>query len=180
MHFFVSLTLSGAHHFGAKQKSANIDVDAWLCVFRPAVCLLVVTLYLFASLHKLNSTYISEQGFAPTIYRSIISNEQLLAFSQLFPTDAAFIAILPLLSVLIELAIPILLLFRRTRLIAILIGMSFHIILSLRSYPFVTDFPIFLGAAFVLSCPRPAVDLINVSISGTIAQAAALVELYKA
>ena len=164
-HFFVSLSLCASFALLAlKRRPFTIDAREWLRLFRPVVCLLVMALYLFASLHKLNSRYMSEHGAAPKMYLEIVGGEGMSAFAPLLPTDAGFLALLPALSVLTELAIPVLLLFRRTRLAAMLLGMIFHTALSLRAYPYVTDFPLLLGAAFVLFLPEAAIALINASL----------------
>ncbi len=164
-HFLVSLALCLS--FGlqaARGRSLGIRSDDWLRLFRPVVCLLVITIYLFAALHKLNSRYFSAHGSAPQMYLEIVGGDHLSAIAPLLPADAAFLALLPALSALIELTIPLLLLFRRTRLLAILIGMAFHVILSQRAYPYITDFPILLGAAYALFLPEAGIDRINTSL----------------
>ena len=92
MQFLVNATLCGSFVMLAFQRRTwHIDSREWLDAFRPVVCLLVVLLYLFASLHKLNSAYFSEDGFARSLYLSIAGNPQLLAFTNLLPTDEAFL-----------------------------------------------------------------------------------------
>ena len=165
MQLLVNITLCASYLFlTLRRRSHFIDSDEWLGVFRPVVCLLVLMLYLFASLHKLNTGYFSEHSYALRLYRDIVYGEHMSAFAHLFPTDDAFLALLAPLSVLTELAIPVLLCFRRTRLVAILIGMSFHTLLSLKEYPPGTDFPSLLGAAYILFLPNPSIDIINTSI----------------
>lgn len=147
-----------------RRKSLAIDSRDWFDSFRPALCLLILMLYLFASLHKLNSGYFSEGGFAIRLYRDIVFGKHMTAFAHLFPTPEAFMAILPHLSILTELAIPLLLFFRRSRLIAILLGISFHGLLSLKEYPPGTDFPTLLGAAYILFLPPSSIDIIRASV----------------
>lgn len=165
LQFFVSLTLCASFAIIAvKRKRPEIDSREWLVLFRPVICLLVVMLYLFASLHKMNGRYLSEFGAAPQMYRAIVHSERMAAFEPLFPTDDAFLAILPQLSILIELAIPILLLFRRSRLVALLIGVLFHTALSLREYPPAQDFIVFVAAAYILFLPDASIDVINATL----------------
>ena len=162
MQFLVNASLCGSFVMLALQRRTwRLDSRDWLDAFRPLVCMLVVLLYLFASLHKLNSAYFSEDGFARSLYLSIAGNPQLLAFANLLPTDEAFLAIVPHLSILVELGIPILLLFRPTRLLGIFVGMTFHTFLSLRLYPWVTDFPVVVGAAYILFLPAASIDILE-------------------
>jgi len=147
-----------------RRKSLELDSRDWFDSFRPALCLLILILYTFAALHKMNSGYFSQHSYALRLYRDIVYGEHMLAFTHLFPTQDALLAILPHLSILIELAIPLLLFFRRTRLIAILIGISFHCLLSLKEYPPGTDFPTLLGAAYILFLPPSSIDIIRASI----------------
>ena len=165
MQFLVNATLCASFIMLAVQRrSPDIASRDWLDAFRPTVCMLVVALYLFASLHKLNSAYFSEDGVTQSMYRAIVGGLQVSAFAHLFPTDEAFLALLPPLSILFELGIPILLILRPTRLLGIFIGMAFHAFLSLRAYPYVTDFPVVLGAAYILFLPDRSIDLIKASV----------------
>jgi len=165
LQFLVSITLFASFIIATvKRRSPKIDSREWLRLFRPIICLLVVMLYLFASLHKLNSRYMSELGAAPQMYRAIVYSEHMAAFAPLLPTDDAFIGILPQLSILIELAIPIMLLFRRSRLLAILIGIVFHAVLSLRSYPPALDVIVFVAAVYIPFLPDASIDIIRATV----------------
>ncbi len=165
LHFLVSLTLVASFVLIAlKRWSLEIDSREWLDLFRPIICLLVVLLYLFATLHKLNSRYMSDVGAASQMYRAIVYSEHMAAIAPLFPTDEAFIAILPPLSILLELAIPLMLLFRRSRLAAILIGVLFHSVISLRSYPPALDAIVFVGAVYIPFLPEASIDIINATV----------------
>ena len=153
MQFFVNVTLCASFIcLAIRRRSVEISEDNWLEVLRPTVCLLVILLYLFASLHKLNSGYFSDYSFATRFYFDIVEGMRMRAggFAALFPTDDSFLRILPYFSIVSELAIPILLFIRRGRLVAILIGVLFHLFLSLKEYPPGTDFPMLLGAAYIL------------------------------
>ena len=164
-HFFIAATLCASFGMLAlRRRSVDIASRDWLDAFRPVVCALILLLYLFASLHKLNSGFFAAGGSAEEIYFMILSGKHLSAFAHLFPTGDAFLAILPPLSVSIELLIPVLLYFRHTRLAAILIGILFHALLSLRVYPPDTDYPILLGAAYILFLPDCSMKIINASI----------------
>lgn len=151
-----------------RRKSLNFDTRDWFDSFRPALCLLILMLYLFASMHKLNSGYFSDHSYALRLYHDIAFGEHMSAFAHLFPTDAALLAILPHLSILIEMTIPLLLFFRRSRLVGILIGIAFHVFLSLKEYPPGTDFPTLLGAAYILFLPPSSIEFIRASILGPI------------
>lgn len=165
LQFFFSITLFASFMITAlHRRSLEIDSREWLSVFRPIICLLVVMMYLFASLHRLNSRYLSEFGAAPQMYRAIVNSERLAAFAHLFPTDDALIAILPQLSILIELVIPALLLLRRSRLAAVLIGVLFHSALSLRMYPPTMDLIVFVAAAYVLFLPDASINVIRATV----------------
>ena len=165
LQFFVNVTLVASFILAARdQQSLVFDSAAWLRIFRPVVCLLIIFLYLFASLHKFNAGYFSDHSFALRFYRDIVFGEHMVAYAHFFPTQDSFLAILPHLSLLTELVIPILLFIRRTRLAAILVGILFHTLLSLKEYPPGTDFPTLLGAAYVLFLPLSSFDYFNGTI----------------
>lgn len=168
MAFLVNTALCSSFFWLAgRRKSLSVNADDWLTEFRPLVCALVILLYLLASLHKLNAGYFfSDHSFALRLYRDILNGLHVSEIAHLLPQDEGFLAVLPHISVVVELAIPVLLIFRRTRAIAILIGFSFHSFLSLKEYPPGTDFPTLLGAAYVLFLPNASFDIINVSIFG--------------
>lgn len=147
-----------------RRKSLFVNSREWFDSFRPVLCLLILLLYLFASLHKLNSGYFSQHSYALRLYGDIVHGEHMSAFTGLFPTHDALLAILPHVSILTELTIPLLLFFRRSRLLAILIGILFHSLLSLKEYPPGTDFPILLGAAYILFLPPSSINIIRASI----------------
>lgn len=169
MQFFINVMLWASYFMLAfTRRSWRINPDDWLDIFRPAVCIYVLLLYLFASLHKLNSGFLfSEHSAALRIYHNIAYgwySEYMGVVAHLIPTDEAFLAIVPHLSIFIELAIPALLFFKPTRLVAIFVGMSFHGLLSIRGYAPQIDFPIVLGATYLLFMPNGGIDIINASV----------------
>ena len=165
MQFLVNAVLSTSYiYLAIKRRTFRIDSSEWLEIFRPTVCALVLLLYAFASLHKLNSGYFSEHSYALQFYRDIAFGVQMSAFSHLFPMNDAVLAILPHISLLTELLIPILLFFKPTRVIGILLGMCFHVFLSFKEFPHDTDFPTLLGATYILFLPYTCPKVIKRSI----------------
>ena len=165
MQFFVNTTLFSSYgYLVLRRRTFDIEADDWLELFRPTVCLLVVLLYCFAAFHKLNSGYFSQHSYALTLYEDIALGVQMRSLSPLFPMDESFLAILPHLSLLTELLIPLLLFFKPSRVLGILLGFCFHLLLSFKEFPHGTDFPTLLGAAYVLFLPSPAIGLIEHSI----------------
>ena len=97
-------------------------------VFAPLARLEFLTLYAWAALHKLNRGYLDPATSCGwRLYREIAERLPLLPAGESWsrPVIGA--------SLLIEAALPVLLLFRRTRVAAILGGVAFHLLLSVHT-----------------------------------------------
>ena len=64
-------------------------------------------------------------------------------------------------TLIIETLIPLFLFFRRTRLIGVFIGLVFHLILSVRFYPSMAEFPTLLFAAYILALPDTTIPMLR-------------------
>lgn len=94
--------------------------------FAPVVTLMLVIMYWFAFVAKLNTDFINPNvSCVVAMYGDLIRR-----FPFLPDTPAAHQASIAL-TLLVEAAIPLLLSFRRTRWVAILIGLPFHLVLGL-------------------------------------------------
>lgn len=104
----------------------NINRSQWVLVrAAPIVCLLQILLYLLAGFHKLNRDYFNtEYSCALELYNQL---------GQVIPSphvEGAWAWFVIVGSVVVELAIPLFLISRRTRRATILFGMLFHLYLS--------------------------------------------------
>ena len=141
---FVNLTILHALlYLIIKNRSFQVNPGEWLKMFAPAVRLEVVILYFYAVFQKLNSSFFSPDVSCATD----LLNAQLPSFITVPPEIIAFNAYFTL---LIEGAIPVLLLFKRTRHWGILFGVVFHCILAYSNYNAYYDFSSMVFAAYFL------------------------------
>ena len=64
-------------------------------------------------------------------------------------------------TLVIETTIPMFLFIRRTRLLGIFIGLGFHLILSIRLYPSMAEFPTLLFAVYILALPDSTIPMLR-------------------
>jgi len=141
---FINLTILHALlYLIVKQRSFQVNQGEWLKMFAPAVRFEIIILYFYAVFQKLNSGFFSPDVSCATD----LLQAQLPSFITLPPGIIAFNAYFTL---LIEGAIPVLLLFKRTRHWGILFGVVFHCILSYSSYNAYYDFSSMVFAAYFL------------------------------
>lgn len=127
-----------------------LDSRAWLAAFAPLLRLLLVGMYCFAVLHKLNWAY-----FDPSVSCAVntfgrISPSWLWA---LYPKGDAAAYLLIFGSLAAETSVPILLCFGRTRLLGFALGVLFHSFMGLGYFHFSTG----LFALYSLFIPLQAV-----------------------
>lgn len=131
--------------------------------FAPLVRLELIVLYFFVVLHKLNTDYFTptdEMG-SPiscgwTMFVEIAQRYFRLAASSWMQYPAIVGALM------FEAMIPLLLIFRRTRLAGVLVGTAFHMMLALHNNLFISSFSVMLFALYALFlAPRFAVTTLD-------------------
>jgi hypothetical protein len=118
--------------------------------FEPAARLVLLVFYSFAAFAKVN------EGFTdPAVSCAVFYADETLTSAGLAPLvpGSAAASVLPWVVGAIELAVPLLLLVRRTRWVGVLLAMGFHTAISLDLGQHFYDFTAVLVALFVLFLP---------------------------
>lgn len=102
------------------------STNALLERFAPVMRVSLIIVYLFATLHKLNWDF-----FNPVISCATVMYTRLPNLFPFIPDDLWTLIVSIWATLIIELAIPILLIFRKTRHYALAIGLPFHLMLGL-------------------------------------------------
>ena len=131
-----------------RNKSFSVDEGEFFKRFAPIVRIEVIILYFFAVFHKLNAGF-----FAPaTSCATDLLRAQNLDLA--IPLTREAFVVNAYLTLLIELAIPVLLCFRHTTNVGVLVGVIFHCILSYSSYNAFFDFSsVMFAVYFVFLAP---------------------------
>jgi hypothetical protein len=129
---------------------APIDAEALYPRLMALLRLEVLVMYAFVVLHKLNADYFNPSYSAATnLYREIVEMYWFLPFPSGSWTDPFCIFG----AIGCEAAIPLLLIFRRTRLAGVGLGLVFHLMLSPHANSFIFSFSTLLYAAYFLFLP---------------------------
>ena len=108
----------------------------------------ILVMYFFVVLHKLNADYFNPAySCATTLYAEIVQNYPV------FPSGAWTDPLCIYGALGCEALIPLLLLFRATRLWGVGLGLLFHLLLSPHGNPFIFSFSALLYAAYLLFLP---------------------------
>lgn len=139
-----------------RRKNELIDVRARNEIFdrfAPVVGVMLIVVYYFAFIAKLNTDFLD-----PAVSCAVVLYGDLVRAFPFLP-DASWTH-LPVIwgTILIEGAIPVLLTFKRTRYLAILIGLPFHFMLGLIGH---RTFAALAYALYSLYCIVPVMNLIN-------------------
>ncbi|HEY0772153.1 MAG TPA: hypothetical protein VGD31_17650, partial [Sphingobacteriaceae bacterium] len=126
-----------------RERSFQINAGLLLKTFAPVVKIELIILYFFAVFHKLNAGFFADGSCATDLLRA----QHLDQFIALGP---GFYKLNAYLTLVIETLIPLLLCFRRTRSIGILVGLFFHCVLSYSSYNAFYDFSSMVFAVYFL------------------------------
>jgi hypothetical protein len=109
----------------------------------------VLAMYFFVVLHKLNTDYFNPAySCATELYAAIVSRHPY------FPSGSWMDPLCIYGAIGAEAGIPLLLVFRATRLWGVGLGLAFHLLLSPHENPFIFSFSALLYAAYVLFIPR--------------------------
>ena len=124
----------------------------------PAARLILLVFYGFAAFAKLNSGF-----FDPTVSCAVFYANQSLGSFGLPSVDVAGLAARTLIwaTVMIETAVPITLMWRRTRYFGVLLGTVFHTFISFDLDQHFYDFTAVLIALFVLFLPDRSIEIIS-------------------
>ncbi len=127
-----------------RHRSLKVNEDSFFNSISRAIRWEIIILYFYAVFHKLNSGFFTSDTSCAT---ELFKAQNIDSVISLTP---ALIAINPYAIIFIELLIPLLLIFNKTRHAAILIGFFFHCVLSYNSYNAFYDFSSMILAAYFL------------------------------
>ncbi|KEO73111.1 hypothetical protein [Anditalea andensis] len=156
---FVSATILQAllvHIFNT--RSFEINRGDLYETFAPVVRIQLLILYFFVVFHKLNYDFFNIDVSCATMLMKETRGMSLL------PLSPAFYAINAYFTIFIELLIPLLLVFRKTRNTGVLIGLCFHNVIAYSSYNGFYDFSSMIFALYFLF----ADDRFTIKISNTL------------
>jgi hypothetical protein len=134
-----------------RKRHADADTPLGSSVFeqaRPLIITELVVMYLFTVIHKLNDDF-----FNPAVSCAVSMHHELAAVVPWVPDGEWTWWPTILGTLLIELAIPLLFLSRRTRNAGILLGLVFHIFLALHPHGGIYSFSGLLFALYALLLP---------------------------
>jgi hypothetical protein len=107
--------------------------------------------YGFAAFAKLNSGFFNPAVSCGNYFVNELSDSLHLGFTTASSGLAGYIA--PVMTATIELSVPVLLVFRRTRIFGVVLGLVFHSVIALDQSHLFSDFSSVLLALFVLFLP---------------------------
>jgi hypothetical protein len=127
-----------------RQRSFDINSTELFKTFVSVVRVEVVVLYLLAAFHKLNTGFFTPDSSCAAY---LLRAQQIGSIIPL--NDSVFLAN-AYATVIIEFSIPIFLCFRKTRNLAVVIGIIFHGVLSYSAFNAFYDFSSMIFAAYIL------------------------------
>ena len=142
---FVNITLLHVLVFQIiRNRDFNTDRGTYFRSFAPLVRLEVLILYFFAVFHKLNAGFFTPASSCATYLLQAQNVDHIIPLTDnLFRVNAYF-------TLAVELCIPVLLSFSRTRNLGVLVGLFFHCILSYSTYNAFYDFSSLMFATYFL------------------------------
>ena len=145
-----------------RARQLKFDQIAWFDLFRPLVISAVNIVYLMAVFNKLNTDFFDINYSPVTRLLNFYYTAPHLAFIPDLIPRADWVLHFGIISTLvIETAIPLMLWIRPTRLLGILLGVGFHMILSVRLYPPMSEFPTLLFAVYFLALPDTTIPMLR-------------------
>ena len=115
-------------------RSFNIKPDNFYKTFAPVIRVELIILYFFTVFHKLNAGFFAPDTSCATY---LLQAQQI---DHIIPLNRNIYVINAYFTLIVETSIPLLLCFRRTVNLAVLIGLFFHCVLSYSSYNAFYDF----------------------------------------
>ena len=127
--------------------------SSWYAAFAPWVRIELCMLYFFTVFHKLNVSYFDlDWSCAAKMHFEINDRIQLLPEAKWAQYATVYG------TLIIETVIPLLLLFRRTRVAGVILGMLFHGLLALHPHPGLFSFSSTMTALFTVFLPLGAAE----------------------
>lgn len=156
---FMNLSMLVALGVGLlRARGGRIDRARLYQDFAPALRLELVILYFWSTFHKLNADY-----FDPQVSCAALLSDALSSRLSFLPTGSLMQYAAIFGSLLIEVAIPVFLCVPRLRVVGIVIGALFHIVLAISPYPpaRVYNFSAMLFASYFLFAPKNLPELLK-------------------
>lgn len=143
-------------------KTISLDSERWFDTFRPLPIIAINIVYLMAVFNKLNTAFFDPQVSDVTrLLNLYYEADHLLFIPDLMPRATWFLYFGMIATVVIETLIPLCLFIRPLRLIGVFIGLGFHLILSIRLYPSMAEFPTLLFAVYFLALPDTTIPMLR-------------------
>lgn len=134
------------------RRSGFVDPARIGPAFFPMARATLIAFYVFAAFSKLNSAFLDASVSCASYFAQDLRASLHLGFVDSSP-DAGWVRLMPLSVIAIEVAIPLLLVIRRTRQVGVVVGLVYHSIVAANMvHPF-ADFSSGLAALFVLFLP---------------------------
>ena len=147
--YFVDVTiLLALASLVVRKRSRSVTGGELFLTFAPAARLELLGLYFYAVLHKLNADFLNPVLSCATNHYSKIAN-----YATFLPRGAWVDGAVIYGTLAVETSVPLLLVFRRTRLFGILLAMMFHFGLALNPEHTFFDFSSMLMAVYFLYVP---------------------------
>ena len=143
-------------------RKLDFDQEAWFDLLRPLVIMAINIVYLMAVFNKLNTDFF-DVNYSPVtrLLNFYYEAPHLLFIPDLIPRETWVLQFGIIATLVIETAIPLMLWIRPLRLWGILLGVVFHMILSIRLYPPMAEFPTLLFAAYILALPDTTIPMLR-------------------
>jgi hypothetical protein len=127
-----------------RTRSFSVKPDTFYSTFAPLIRIEVIILYFFTVFHKLNAGFFAPDTSCATYLLQAQHIDQIIPLSRnIYQVNAYF-------TLIVETCIPLLLCFRRTVNLGVLVGLFFHCVLSYSSYNAFYDFSSAMFATYFL------------------------------
>lgn len=143
-------------------RKLGLNQELWFDAFRPLVITAINIVYLMAVFNKLNTDYFNV-NYSPVtrLLNLYYEAPHLLFIPDLMPRADWVLQFGMIATLVIETAIPLMLWIRPLRLLGILLGVVFHMILSVRLYPSMAEFPTLMFAVYILALPDTTIPMLR-------------------
>ena len=143
-------------------KTLSLPREQWFDTFRPLAIIAINIVYLMAVFAKLNTAFFDPQVSDVTrLFNLYYEADHLLFIPDLMPRATWFLYFGIFATLFMETLIPLCLFIRPLRLLGVFIGLGFHLILSIRLYPSMAEFPTLLFAVYFLALPDTTIPMIR-------------------
>lgn len=140
----------------------ELDHEAWFDIFRPFIITCVNIVYLMAVFNKLNTDFFNIHYSPVTeLMNMYYQSSHLLFIPDMLPRADWVLHVAIISTLVIETAVPLMLWIRPLRLWGIALGVVFHVIVSIRGYPPMAEFPTVLFAIYILALPDSTIPMLQ-------------------